>query len=624
LIGAVIALLCLAAFVPTYLFDHKSFDRAAFEDFTTYYRQHPYLELPRQLRDQDVRGQLLEGTDELPPPLPDVKRSEQAELDRRWNALMDASGGLSRRFALVPSRGVAQPGWLTSMFLHGGWMHLLFNLLFLYIVAPLLEDAWGRPRFLLFYLLGGLFAGGAEFALERGSSVGIIGASGAIAACMGAFAVRFAARKIQTLYVGWFIRPFFGTVNVAAWLLGVAWFIFELKDLALGGAEGVATGAHVAGFAMGATVALGMKALGFEKTLRTTEEANLETSHMSTLMQDASVGFARGDYGGARASLTELVKLMPGREDAELLLAQIDLREHRGAARLERYLRKLMAAHRDGELFSTLLPLTTELDVTQLTPPFALELARKLRPSRNHHLIELVEPLLKHAASSGGRVATQAQADLAAHQGSSGLGDVAGWTAPGPAARTAADRGPNAAVRNEASQGIAELMGETGDSPPIGDSPLPGAAAISHAARGLSGQTVPAQIFPATFAAVTAQGLTLHIGGTERLVAFATVRAVHAAIAPIDGRRVLFVDLVLQLPEAGVAPRAVRLTSDDAAVAALFPQMKMAEGWNAFVNKVVSISRAKRLPEGAAGFPGFPSTDALTASWASISGRSGV
>src|SRR5581483_10169886 len=102
-----------------------------------------------------------------------------------------------------------------------------------------------------------------------------------------------------------------------------------------------------------------------------------------------------------------------------------------------------------------------------------LELARRLRPSRNHHLAELVEPLLKHAASSGGRVATQAQADLGALQGAGGAGEVAGWTAPDPNAQTAADRraragvqsAPPSAAASEASQDIAELMGSAGAGP---------------------------------------------------------------------------------------------------------------------------------------------------------------
>jgi membrane associated rhomboid family serine protease len=156
-------------------------------------------------------------------------------------------------WALVPAQGVMQPGWLAYMFLHAGWGHLLGNFLFLYVSAPYIEDAWGAARFLALYLVGGIVAGLGQAVLDPSSTVPIIGASGAVAACMGALCVQFPRRRVRIFY--WFIR-FAGTFFLPVWLWGGLWFAKELLDFALFGAHGgVALGAHLAGFAFGALMA---------------------------------------------------------------------------------------------------------------------------------------------------------------------------------------------------------------------------------------------------------------------------------------------------------------------------------------------------------------------------------
>ncbi len=123
--------------------------------------------------------------------------------------------------------------------------HLLGNMLFLWLVGPLLDEAWGRRRILAFYLAAGLTASLVQFQISRGAVASIGGASGAIAGCMGAFALRFAATKIRFHYSVWFFRIFMGSVHVPAWICGVLWFGRELLDLRGGGASGVATGARL-------------------------------------------------------------------------------------------------------------------------------------------------------------------------------------------------------------------------------------------------------------------------------------------------------------------------------------------------------------------------------------------
>src|SRR5205085_7626297 len=126
-----------------------------------------------------------------------TRQLEQGHLDSLVEDFQaHAEGSLLRRFGLVPSRGLLQPGWLTHMFLHFGWLHIIGNLFFFYLVGPLLEDLWGRAFFAGFYLLGGLVAALAHFALDPHSTTMMAGAYGAIAACIGAFAGRCASRRI--------------------------------------------------------------------------------------------------------------------------------------------------------------------------------------------------------------------------------------------------------------------------------------------------------------------------------------------------------------------------------------------------------------------------------------------
>ena len=140
---------------------------------------------------------------------------------------------------------------LLSMFLHGGWMHILGNVLFLWVFGNNIEDVVGRGRFLLFYVLCGLVAAGAHILSSPASPVPTVGASGAISGVMGAYLVLFPRVRVRMLFFV-FILPF------PAWLVLLYWFGLQL----LGGlpqllspspeiAGGVAVWAHVGGFVAG-------------------------------------------------------------------------------------------------------------------------------------------------------------------------------------------------------------------------------------------------------------------------------------------------------------------------------------------------------------------------------------
>jgi membrane associated rhomboid family serine protease len=144
-------------------------------------------------------------------------------------------------------------GLITSMFLHGGWAHLIGNMLFLFVFGDNIEDAMGHISYLLFYLLTGIIAGLAQILLSPSSTIPLIGASGAISGVLGAYIVLFPQGKVRALI---FFGYFGQIVLVPAWVMIGIWFALQLfSGLASLGAPdvgGVAFWAHVGGFVSGA------------------------------------------------------------------------------------------------------------------------------------------------------------------------------------------------------------------------------------------------------------------------------------------------------------------------------------------------------------------------------------
>jgi membrane associated rhomboid family serine protease len=143
---------------------------------------------------------------------------------------------------------------LTSMFMHGGFLHIAFNMLFLWIFGNNVEDSMGRGRFLLFYLLGGAAAVYAQSVLDPGSTVPTIGASGAVAAVLGGYLLLLPRARVLTLIFLVFIVT---VVEIPAYLVLGIWFVLQfLPALGQATAEDVAGGgvaymAHVGGFVFG-------------------------------------------------------------------------------------------------------------------------------------------------------------------------------------------------------------------------------------------------------------------------------------------------------------------------------------------------------------------------------------
>jgi membrane associated rhomboid family serine protease len=143
---------------------------------------------------------------------------------------------------------------VTSMFLHGGWMHLIGNMWFLWIFADNIEDILGRSKFIVFYLAVGLAAGLAHLVFNADSRVPTVGASGAIAGVMGAYLLKFPHSRVVTLVP---IFIFITTYELPAWIMLVYWFVIQVfsgfGDMAAADTNqgGVAWFAHAGGFLAG-------------------------------------------------------------------------------------------------------------------------------------------------------------------------------------------------------------------------------------------------------------------------------------------------------------------------------------------------------------------------------------
>jgi membrane associated rhomboid family serine protease len=294
----------------------------------SYWAQHSYLEFPIKMlpngMSQSERERittLAEGMKSLSgkAPVSDEERAqEQQELDRLVERVREAVGYHPfKAWGLIPAhpRAIA---FLTSMFMHSGWLHLLGNMLFLYISGPFIEDAYGRPLFAALYVASGVVSGLVHIAAFRSSDVPLVGASGAIAGIMGAFLVRFVRAKIRFFYFYFVFIIRSGTVDLPAWIVLPLWFLQQLFFAGLAAASGVAYRAHVGGFAFGFLAALAIKQLrieerfiapGIEREISVTQNPALEEG-MELL--------GRGDTAAARDAFGKVLGSEPRNADAHL------------------------------------------------------------------------------------------------------------------------------------------------------------------------------------------------------------------------------------------------------------------------------------------------------------------
>ena len=166
----------------------------------------------------------------------------------------ELTGQIDTRFSgrdiICEQGGLMRIAVATSLFLHGGWVHLIANMWFLWLFANNVEDSMGRTRFLLFYLIVGVVATLAHVLSAPGSPVPVVGASGAISGVMGAYLVLYPHIRIQTLF---FFLIFIRIIPVPAWFVLIYWFALQVFSGWADplGESGVAIWAHVGGFVAG-------------------------------------------------------------------------------------------------------------------------------------------------------------------------------------------------------------------------------------------------------------------------------------------------------------------------------------------------------------------------------------
>lgn len=185
-------------------------------------------------------------------------------VHEEWRMLIDDFQAISKntlfhKLGFIPSRFNL---WkmFSSLFIHANFMHVFFNMLFLWLVGCNIEEDWKWKKFIGFYLLSGLVACLFHASFFPDSQTPLVGASGAIAGVMGAFMIQHYRTRIRFAYFFWLlIRPYIGTFAVAAGVVLPFWFVLEFFNAQWSSASGTAHWAHVGGFVFGGLFGLGAK-----------------------------------------------------------------------------------------------------------------------------------------------------------------------------------------------------------------------------------------------------------------------------------------------------------------------------------------------------------------------------
>jgi membrane associated rhomboid family serine protease len=320
---------------------------------------------------------------------PEALQAEMDSLTAQYSSMSSAS--LLENYAFVPAHphGLA---YLTANFLHGGWLHIIGNLWFLWLAGAVLEDTWGRLIYPAFYLIAGAAALQFHAWFNPGSLTPTLGASGAVAALMGAFLVRFPTSKIEVaMILGVRSLVNLSTGNgirfkaAAYWLLPF-WVLSEIFSGALlGKNSAVAHWAHVGGFAFGALAALALRYSGLEERANEAIEAKVSWTADPAIVQ-AAEQMEQGKLDNAVATLQGFLAGKPDSEEGYTLLHQVywrknDLKAYRDtiAKLIQLHLKNqnLDAALQDYEDFKN-------TGMESLPSPIWLELCRAIEGQGNY------------------------------------------------------------------------------------------------------------------------------------------------------------------------------------------------------------------------------------------------
>jgi membrane associated rhomboid family serine protease len=280
-------------------------------------------------------------------------QEEDAEqLQAEMNTLAERFGEVQKNsilenYAFVPAH--PKPiSYLTSMFLHIGWLHLIGNMWFLWLAGFILEDRWGRVIYPIFYLFAGVGASLFHVMFYPESLAPTLGASGAVAALMGGFLVRFPKLKIEML---WYMLIFRIKFKAPAYWLLPLWLLMEVFYGSLTGqASGVAHWAHVGGFIFGALGALVIARTGLEHQANAVIEDKIGWTADPAVVQGTEF-LEQGKFDEGIAVLRKHVTAKPDAIDAHSVLRQLYWRKNDIPAHLQATI-KLCQLHlkaQDGE-----------------------------------------------------------------------------------------------------------------------------------------------------------------------------------------------------------------------------------------------------------------------------------
>ncbi len=582
-----IAASCALAFALTWVLPAhpEGASQEQIMEVVNYWQAHPRAAMPPRFAETFLRRNVLDKLDEQRQKLAAIELrapsrtpgEDQRELDELVEAaLASADQSTLRRFALVPARGALQPGWLTHQFLHSGWLHLLGNLLFFSLVGPLLEDLWGRRFFLAFYLLGGTVAALAHFALHPRSTTLMVGASGAIAACMGAFAYRCASRQVRLWYAVFLLLRFkTGTFQIPAWFWGLFWFASEVFTFWRGASGSVAVMAHIGGFAFGFATAVALAKSGFEaRHLAPGIEAKVVFQQHEG-HDRAQLALERGDPVGAAAAFREALAAWPGDVAAAVGLARAEPSPE-AAAHLERLLVARLHKGDAAGAWSLVAELQRAFDPSMLSPRAAYLLAGAAgaAPEALRHFL----PALDAQAGTAGGVVS-AKACLQGARRSLDAGELA--AARGLLEKARAVAGLPDEVRARVDELQARLEATEPTPPPLNEVNI-----LRCRVTGLADGVLQLESAP----------------GQKRTLDLRKVLAVGAGIVPATPgaggpTAVILTDLVLGFGDARAAPAAIRLEGGQLGLEQLYPGVAMKEAYRSFVSYVLTHSGARPLPD---------------------------
>jgi len=251
-------------------------------------------------------------------------QQEMDSLEQQFAAIEQDS--ILTRYAFVPAHPTAI-SYVTANFLHGGWMHIIGNMWFLWLAGAVLEDTWGRVIYPIFYFLAGAMALQLHAWANPGSLAATLGASGAVAALMGAFLVRFPKTKIEMIWLFGFGFRSHRFQARAYWLLPL-WLVMEIfSGTIFGGSSGVAHWAHVGGFIFGAVAATGLSYSGLEHVANQAIEAKVSWTADPALVQ-ATEKMDQGKIDEAISILQMHLAATPNSLDACILLSQLYWRKN--------------------------------------------------------------------------------------------------------------------------------------------------------------------------------------------------------------------------------------------------------------------------------------------------------